>query len=146
VRRVFVGRLTAAHLAAHAGDARIALSGRSRARLEDLRDQLGVDWPVLVADAHDAAALAALAASTTAVATTVGPYVRDGLPLVRACAEAGTGYADLTGEVLFVRRSADELHERARATGARIVHSAGFGLRAVRPGRAAAPRTGQRGR
>ena len=33
----------------------------------------------------------------------VGPYARYGLPLVRACAEAGTHYADVTGEVLFVR-------------------------------------------
>jgi short subunit dehydrogenase-like uncharacterized protein len=38
-----------------------------------------------------------------AIATTVGPYRRLGLPLARACAEAGTDYADLTGEVLFVR-------------------------------------------
>ena len=47
--------------------------------------------------------LRALAESTTAVASTVGPYLRYGLPLVEACAEAGTHYADLTGEVLFVR-------------------------------------------
>ena len=122
----FVGRLTARHLAAHAGDTRIALSGRSRDRLEALRDELGVDWPLLVTDAGDLASVAALAGSTTMVATTVGPYAQYGLPLVEACAAAGTSYADLTGEVLFVRQSADRCHDTAVRTGARIVHAAGF--------------------
>lgn len=122
----FVGRLVAEHLAAHAGDARVAISGRSKERLLALRDDLGVDWPVLVADAADPVALATLARSTTAVATTVGPYATRGMPLVLACAEAGTGYADLSGEVLFVRASAAGAHGRARDSGARIVHAAGF--------------------
>jgi short subunit dehydrogenase-like uncharacterized protein len=85
-----------------------------------------VDWPVMVADSSDRAALDALAASTRAVATTVGPYMRYGLPLVEACAAAGTHYADLTGEVLFMRRSIDAAHDVAAASGARIVHTCGF--------------------
>jgi len=120
----FVGRLTARHLVG--STSRIALSGRSRDKLEALRDELGVDWPLLVTDAADPDALAALAAATTAVATTVGPYAKHGLPLVAACADAGTHYADLTGEVLFARDSAAQSHARAVETGARIVHSAGF--------------------
>ena len=40
--------------------------------------------------------------------------------------DAGTGYVDLTGEVLFMRDSIDEFDEPARASGARIVHSCGF--------------------
>ncbi len=122
----FVGRLTAKHLATHAGAARVALSGRSKEKLEALRDELGVDWPLIVADASDAASMAALAESTTAVATTVGPYAKYGMPLVLACANAGTSYADLTGEVLFVRDSAAAAHDTAVRTGARIVHAAGF--------------------
>jgi short subunit dehydrogenase-like uncharacterized protein len=122
----FVGRLAARHLAAHGGDARVAISGRSKDKLLALRDELGVDWPIVVADAADAGSLADLASSTTAVATTVGPYVKYGLPLVKACAAAGTSYADLTGEVLFVRDSAAAADALARETGARIVHAAGF--------------------
>ena len=122
----FVGQLTAAHLAAHAGDARVAISGRSEERLLALRSELGVDWPVIVADATDVDALAEMAESATVVATTVGPYAKYGLPLVTACAVAGTHYADLTGEVLFIRSSAALLHDRARESGTRIVHSAGF--------------------
>lgn len=126
----FVGRLTAEHLARQAPDAaRIALAGRSRQRLEAVRDALpGVAsrWPVLVADSDDDEALRALAGSARAVVTTVGPYARHGLPLVQACAAAGTHYADLTGEVLFMRRSIDAAHEQAQASGARIVHACGF--------------------
>ena len=61
------------------------------------------DWPIVVADAADTASVDALAASTRVVATTVGPYAKYGKPLVAACAESGTHYADLTGEVGFVR-------------------------------------------
>ena len=60
------------------------------------------------------------------VATTAGPYAKYGGLLLHACAEAGTDYADLTGETLFVRRSVETCHERAGETGARLVHSCGF--------------------
>jgi short subunit dehydrogenase-like uncharacterized protein len=122
----FVGRLVAAQLAARAGTTRVALSGRSAERLAAVRDAIGVGWPLIRTDATDPDSVAGLAASTAVVATTVGPYSRYGLPLVRACADAGTSYCDLTGETSFVRASADAAHERARASGARIVHSAGF--------------------
>ena len=94
-----------------------------------MRGELGpraADWPLLVADSSDPAALAALAARARAVATTVGPYQRHGFPLVQACAEAGTHYADLTGEPLFMREAIDRFDAAARETGARIVHSCGF--------------------
>jgi short subunit dehydrogenase-like uncharacterized protein len=126
----FVGKLTAAHLAAHAPDGvRIGLGGRSRERLEEVRARLGgraVDWPLLVADSQDARALTEMAEGTKVVATTVGPYARYGMPLVDACARTGTHYADLTGEASFVRESIDRHDAAAQQSGARIVHSAGF--------------------
>ncbi|WP_182357653.1 saccharopine dehydrogenase family protein [Tomitella gaofuii] len=126
----FVGRLVAGHLAEHAPEGvRLGLAGRNRGRLAEIRDGLGAgaaDWPILVADAADDASLDALARSARVVISTVGPYARYGLPLVRACAEAGTDYVDLTGEVLFHRESIDRYHETAVRTGARIVHSCGF--------------------
>ncbi|QBJ98426.1 enoyl-ACP reductase [Rhodococcus sp. ABRD24] len=126
----FVGRLVAEHLARNAPTAaRIGLAGRSIDRLAQVRADLGpaaAQWPLLHADATDDASLDELAAATHVVATTVGPYAKYGLPLVRACAEAGTDYVDLTGEVLFARDSIDRFHDIARASGARIVHSCGF--------------------
>ncbi len=125
----FVGRLVAEYLAGAAPDGvSIALAGRSEPKLERVRSGLSsraAGWPLVVADSSDLDALAGMARDACVVATTVGPYRRSGLKLVEACADAGTDYADLTGEVLFVRESA-ERHHRAQATGARIVHSCGF--------------------
>jgi short subunit dehydrogenase-like uncharacterized protein len=125
----FVGKLTAEYLARAGGDARIALAGRSTDRLLAIRETLGESaqsWPVLVADASSPSTLDAMAAQTRVVVTTVGPYTRYGLPLVGACAAAGTDYADLTGEPPFVRNSIDLYHKQALDTGARIVHACGF--------------------
>lgn len=129
----FTGKLVAEYLAReHAKGLRWAIAGRSQARLAGVKADLARIAPalaaldVLVADSADAPALAAIAERTRVVCTTVGPYMRHGMPLARACAEAGTSYCDLAGEVPFIRRSIDENHERARATGARIVHCAGF--------------------
>jgi short subunit dehydrogenase-like uncharacterized protein len=125
----FVGKLTAEYLARAGGEARIALAGRSTERLLTIRETLGESaqaWPVLMADASSPSTLDAMAAQTRVVITTVGPYSRYGLPLVAACAAAGTDYADLTGEPPFVRDSIDLYHKQAHDTGARIVHACGF--------------------
>ncbi|MEV4345327.1 saccharopine dehydrogenase NADP-binding domain-containing protein [Actinoplanes sp. NPDC049596] len=123
----FVGALVARHLAEHSPEGvRIALAGRSESKLDAVKRRLGVEWPILVADAGDAAAVARVAEATRVLVTTVGPYAKYGKPLVDACARAGTDYLDLTGEVLFARQSIDDNHEAARASGARIVHSCGF--------------------
>jgi short subunit dehydrogenase-like uncharacterized protein len=126
----FVGRLTAEYLARAAPDGvRIGLAGRSRERLEAVRDTLGpaaAAWPLLLADSGDAGAVGEIARAARTVVSTVGPYRRHGLPLVEACANAGTHYADLTGEVLFMRETIDRFHDTAAAGGARIVHACGF--------------------
>jgi short subunit dehydrogenase-like uncharacterized protein len=126
----FVGKLTGEYLARAAPDeARIGLAGRSQEKLERVREELGAraaDWPLIVADSRDGDALADLAARTTSVATTVGPYRRYGMALVEACAAAGTHYADLTGETLFMRQTIERFDAPAKASGARIVHSCGF--------------------
>ncbi|OEJ61755.1 saccharopine dehydrogenase [Streptomyces agglomeratus] len=129
----FVGELTARYLAAHApADCRWAIAGRNRAKLEKLRERLisvnpaCATLPVLRADAADAGSLRALAAGTRVVATTVGPYVWYGEGLVAACADAGTDYADLSGEPEFADRMYLAHDARARETGARILHACGF--------------------
>jgi short subunit dehydrogenase-like uncharacterized protein len=125
----FVGKLTAEYLARAGGDARIALAGRSQDKLLAVRETLGErahSWPLIAADASAPSTLNAMAEQTRVVVTTVGPYLRYGLPLVAACAAAGTDYADLAGESIFIRESIDLHHKQAIDTGARIVHSCGF--------------------
>jgi short subunit dehydrogenase-like uncharacterized protein len=125
----FAGKLTAQYLSRAGGAARIGLAGRSAERLQAVRDELGAaaqDWPIVVADAGDPASLEAMAARTRVVISTVGPYTRYGIPLVAACAAAGTDYVDLTGEATFVRESIDLYHKQAADNRARIVHACGF--------------------
>jgi short subunit dehydrogenase-like uncharacterized protein len=125
----FVGKLTAEYLAKAGGGARIALAGRSHDKLLAVRETLGEgaqSWPLITADASQPSTLNAMAAQAQVVVTTVGPYAKYGLPLVAACAAAGTDYADLTGEAMFMRESIDLYHKQAMDTGARIVHSCGF--------------------
>ena len=125
----FVGKLTAQYLARAGGQARIALAGRSTERLLAVREGLGEaaqSWQLIAADATSPSTLNDMAARAQVVVTTVGPYTRYGMPLVAACAAAGTDYADLTGEAMFVRESIDLHHKQAADTGARIVHACGF--------------------
>ncbi|GAA4318207.1 saccharopine dehydrogenase NADP-binding domain-containing protein [Streptomyces venetus] len=125
----FAGALTAEYLAGHAPEGlRWAIAGRSAEKLERLRERLpaGTEVGVLRADVSDPASVRALAESARVVATTVGPYVTYGEELVAACAEAGTDYLDLAGEPEFVDLMYVRHDARARETGARLVHAAGF--------------------
>jgi short subunit dehydrogenase-like uncharacterized protein len=130
----FTGGLVADYLAscAEAGKLRWALAGRSRKKLEEVRARLAAAKPalanlaLLTADSADHGSLEALAAQTRVVITTVGPYARYGEGLVKACAELGTDYVDLTGEPAFVDLMIERYHARAAQAGARIVHACGF--------------------
>ncbi|MET8309647.1 saccharopine dehydrogenase NADP-binding domain-containing protein [Micromonospora sp. NPDC005173] len=129
----FTGGLTAEYLARHAPPGlRWALAGRNPDRLAAVRGRLATidpalaELPLLTADATDADSLRAVAESARVVASTVGPYIHHGEPLVAACARAGTDYLDITGESEFVDLMYVRHHAEATRTGARLVHTCGF--------------------
>jgi short subunit dehydrogenase-like uncharacterized protein len=125
----FVGAQTVAYFAAHAGALRWALAGRNAARLEAVRAAAGagaVGAAIVVADAHDTAALDALAAGTRVVLSTAGPFAKYGSALVAACVRHGTHYVDITGETPWVRQMIDAHHAQAAAEGTRVVPGCGF--------------------
>jgi len=128
----FVGQILTRYLAEHygtQGTLKWAIAGRSEAKLAALRNSLGLAagrLPLLVADAADEAALRRLCNGTRVVISTVGPYALYGEPLVKVCAETGTDYCDLTGEVQWIRRMIEAYEPMARKSGARIVHCCGF--------------------
>ncbi len=136
----FVGRILAEYLLERYGadgkprdgerkGLKWALAARSESKLKRLRDSLGPDaakLPLVVADAGDEASLRAMCERTRVVVSTVGPYALHGEPLVKACAQTGTDYCDLTGEVQWIREMIDRHEASARESGARIVHSCGF--------------------
>ena len=112
------------------GGVKWAIAGRDASKLIELKHAVaGVDADQiteLVADSFDEASLRQLVASTQVVCTTVGPYSIYGSLLVQLCAEEGTHYCDLTGEVHWMCRMMESYHSTAEASGARIVHNCGF--------------------
>lgn len=128
----FVGKILTSYMMAHygvGGDASWAIAGRSADKLQDLKEGLGEKakaLDVIVADAADEGALNAMVTQTKVVISTVGPYALYGEPLVKVCAETGTDYVDLTGEVQWIRRMVRRYEATAQASGARIVHCCGF--------------------
>ena len=123
----FTGRLVAEYLTLR-GIKGWAMAGRNEAKLQEVRDEVGVskDIPLLVADASNPDSLNALCARTKVILTTVGPYQLYGSELVAACANSGTDYLDLNGEPAWARQMIDTHDAAAKKSGARIVLSAGF--------------------
>ena len=127
----FTGRLVAEYLAAKygvGGSVKWAMAGRSLAKLEEVRDEIGApkDTPLIVADASDPASLLAMVGRARAILTTVGPYQLYGSDLAAACAAAGTDYLDLSGEPNWMAEMIEAHDAAAKASGARIVFSCGF--------------------
>ncbi len=126
----YTGRLVAEYLAHHykGKGPKWAMAGRSAAKLAEVRDLISApaDTSLIVADADDPASLAAMADQARVIITTVGPYQLYGEPLLKACVDAGTDYADLCGEPVWMRQMIDKYHAAAQASGARIAFSSGF--------------------
>jgi short subunit dehydrogenase-like uncharacterized protein len=125
----YTGRLVAEYLQAEYGDdVKWAMAGRSMEKLKTVRSEMGLPDSVdlIVADSSDPDSLTALCLKTKAVITTVGPYQLYGEPLVKACVETGTDYVDLSGEPAWMVDMIDRYDDKAKQTGARIVHSCGF--------------------
>jgi len=127
----FTGRLICEHLNATYGvnrDINWAMAGRSRSKLEQVRNELGLDTTValLVADTNDKASLNKLVSMTKVLISAVGPYQNYGSDVIKACVENGTDYVDLCGEPAWMHQMIGEYNTAAKSTGARIVFSCGF--------------------
>ncbi|RMH02221.1 MAG: saccharopine dehydrogenase [Planctomycetota bacterium] len=121
----FTGRRAAAELAGVAPPGfRWAVAGRDRARVEALAAAHGVD--AVVADGLDPAAVDRLAARARVVISCAGPFSRYGDALVAACARHHSHYADLTGELPWIRQLVDRHHQACTASGTALIPASGF--------------------
>ena len=111
------------------GEVKWAIAGRDSDKLKALKSKLGEQaqaLPTLIGNASNESDLNALCAKTKVIVSTVGPYALYGSSLVKVCAETGTDYCDLTGEVQWIARMIEAHEATARQSGARIVHCCGF--------------------
>jgi short subunit dehydrogenase-like uncharacterized protein len=127
----YTGRLVAEHLSGRvaAGEpVRWAMAGRSLDKLAAVRHEIGAPLSIalLPAEATGLGSLRDLAQRTRCVLSTVGPYQRYGSELVAVCAETGTDYVDLCGEVVWMRKMIDAHSAQAASSGARILFACGF--------------------
>ncbi|MFK8043516.1 saccharopine dehydrogenase family protein [Congregibacter sp.] len=127
----FTGKLICEYLKETYGtdaEFRWAMAGRNLAKLEQVREELGIGPAVslLVADSDDKASVDALAGSTRVLLSAAGPYQQYGSSVVESCARLGTDYVDLNGEPLWMKDMIAANDAAARESGARIVFSCGF--------------------
>jgi short subunit dehydrogenase-like uncharacterized protein len=125
----FTGSQTVEYFHKHAPPGlRYAIAGRNQAKLETLHRELALPAAVAViqADSADAPAIEAMVARTRVFLTTAGPYTLYGEYLVRACAEQGVHYVDITGETAFIRDMIDRYEGAARGAGAKLIPLCGF--------------------
>lgn len=128
----FVGQILADYLLERhgtGGDLKWAIAGRSQSKLDELKNNLGSKskgLPVVVADAGNETDLRNMCDQADVIISTVGPYALYGSTLVKVCAETGTDYCDLTGELQWISKMIRQHEATAKKSGARIVHCSGF--------------------
>ncbi len=124
------GRRAAHHLTRRCEECglSLAIGGRNRQKLDAVRNDLpgaGSKIAILVGNSHDAAFMREMSGKARVVVSTVGPFALYGSELVAACVENGTHYCDLTAEPQWMRAMIDAHEDKARETGATIVHACG---------------------
>jgi short subunit dehydrogenase-like uncharacterized protein len=120
----YTGQLVAHELAAAGLPLRLA--GRSAARLTALADDLPTRPELLVADATNAASLAALASGSQLLVNCAGPFTDIGEPVAALAARYGLCYIDTANELGYVHTVYTRLDALARASGATLVPACAF--------------------
>uniref|UniRef100_M4BEZ3 Saccharopine dehydrogenase NADP binding domain-containing protein n=1 Tax=Hyaloperonospora arabidopsidis (strain Emoy2) TaxID=559515 RepID=M4BEZ3_HYAAE len=140
----FTGSLVARYLAAESESAisnpsaiKWALAARSATKLTQVKEQLKTKLPevdsslidaipVVVADSSNEESLVQMVQQTKVVVSLVGPYKLYGELLIKACAENGVHYCDLTGEIVWIDEMVSAYASSAAKTGAVLVNCCGF--------------------
>ncbi|KKY35482.1 putative saccharopine dehydrogenase [Diaporthe ampelina] len=122
----YTGKYTAEHITAHLPtDLKWAIAGRSREKLQKLADEIKLlnpdrRQPEIETCGLNGDDLGALTKKTFVLITTVGPYAQHGEHAFKACADNGTHYFDVTGEVPFVARMIKRYEKVAKQTGSML--------------------------
>ncbi len=119
----YTGRLVAERLVAQG--VRPVLAGRTASRVAELADRLG-GLEHVRADAMRQNTVFDLVGPDDVLMSTVGPFMKWGLPAVRAAVAAGCTYLDSTGEPEFIRRVFSEFDAPAKRSGAALLTAMGY--------------------
>ncbi|KAF7504064.1 hypothetical protein GJ744_002829 [Endocarpon pusillum] len=127
----YTGKLCAEHITNHLPtNLKWAVAGRSTSKLQDIvtglkRIDPDRSQPDILPVNLNQQELNDLAKKTRVVLNCIGPYHLYSTPVVAACAENGTHYLDVTGEIPWVREMLQKYHDKAKATGAILIPEIG---------------------
>jgi short subunit dehydrogenase-like uncharacterized protein len=127
----YTGKYTAEHITTDfPTDFKWAVAGRNESKLKDVVNELqGLNPdrapPGIETAQLKKADLVRLAKKTKVLVTTVGPYHKYGTAVIEACAETGTHYLDVTGEIPWVYDMIHKYHEIAKRNGAIMIPQCG---------------------
>lgn len=129
----FTGGLAAEYLAKNYGNTiKWAIAGRSKKKLLKIKEKLILidndlmDLPIIIADSYKIDQLANMAQNTRVICTTVGPFGKYGSNLVAICANFGTDYCDITGEIYWVRNMIEKYDVIAKEKRSKLISCSGF--------------------
>lgn len=121
----FTGQLAARALTADAS-LKIVIAGRNSSKLEELRKSCKNSPDIFVAEASDEAKIRELVSLSKVIINFAGPFIHYAENLIKACAELGRHYCDITGETVFLADMFSKYHDQAKQTGATLIPMAGF--------------------
>lgn len=130
----FTGELTAHYLAKKMQSKQftMAIAGRDADKLNRLKQSMVSIHPscneigIILADVNDYQSLLKMALDSRILITTVGPYLKYGEQVVKACIEGKADYLDLTGEGKFVENIHKLFYQKAVERKVRIINCCGY--------------------
>ncbi|KAK0099496.1 hypothetical protein ONS95_000227 [Cadophora gregata] len=128
----YTGKLTAEHITTHLPtDLKWAIAGRSATKLEAVAAECKTlnpnrSQPAIEICKLEDANLSALAKKTKVLIATVGPYGLYGEHAFKACAENGTHYLDVTGEIPFIKDMIKKYEITAKKNGSVMIPQIGI--------------------
>ena len=89
------------------------LAGRNQQKLQSLAQRISLPTEIARLDARDRISLAKTISGSRVVINCAGPFSDSGIEVVKAAAEAGAHYLDVTGEQSFIARVINECGQLA---------------------------------
>jgi short subunit dehydrogenase-like uncharacterized protein len=115
----FTGKLIAEYLTTNYPSLKVAIAGRSQAKLE----QVSSKTPIIIANSSDKDSLDAMVSQTKVIISSVGPFAKYGALLIESCVRNSVDYVDITGEPHFVLEMYEKHNKDAEDKGIYIVPS-----------------------
>jgi len=131
----FTGQYVALEAVRTCPNKKIALAGRTKKKIEQVLDRINKEFGrddahqkvgIVIADNSNDESIKEMCRQSRMIINCVGPYRFYGEQVVRACAEIGTNYVDISGEPEFLQMAQIKYHDQAKEKGVHIVSACGF--------------------